>query len=376
MQEDLSRIYFGRNSRYLETIKTRIKNSKDKFYNPDFKFDRETLKNLKERLAIDVIECLELVKKYENKNSDLKDYPHQQYHLYESNLISDYFKVIDTVEKAYWYGFLCADGFLRKLSGRKKKYDLGVEISIKDKDHLIRYCKSLCINLEKIRLRKRIDNMNGKLIAHWRGRVIITCKPLYQDLLNLGFASSKTIRKLAPNFNNEKIMLAWLLGYYDGDGTQGQTEICSSSKEFLEDIKKKFKVKNIVHEYLTKEKTLDSEAHFIYRLRLGTELFIKMMHSYENSMPRKRVYFYSLIHPKNVKKFEILEKEVGTKERLQELVFKYKKIELIKIFNTSRKTLDKLIKKWDIKIPSREHWIGRSNNSFGVWGENFANEEV
>ena len=50
----------------------------------------------------------------------------------------NFFDIIDTEEKAYWLGFLYADGFITS-----KDNKIGLSLSIKDIDHLAKYNKSL-----------------------------------------------------------------------------------------------------------------------------------------------------------------------------------------------------------------------------------------
>lgn len=178
---------------------------------------------------------------------------------------------------------------------------------------------------------------------------------MHEDLRAHSFASSKTLRKDAPKFDNEELMLAWLLGYYDGDGTQGQTDICSASEQFLKDIKRKFNIKNEVREYETRVedlKDLDSGSvvkQYIYRLRLGPNIFNKMMDNYLDSMPRKRIHFKDNC-------LEILKEKIGSDEKLQELAYKFRRFELIELFDTSKHFLDKLIKDWEISLPPNGYW--------------------
>ena len=93
-----------------------------------------------------------------------------------------------------------------------------------------------------------------------------------------------------------KVALAFLLGYYDGDGQYiggRSARIISGSKPFLEHIKEIFGIKNRV---LTKaaigEVVLMFDHYIIskgaYSLALGLELFDMMMNSYKDSMKRKR----------------------------------------------------------------------------------------
>ena len=57
------------------------------------------------------------------------------------NVNDDYFETINCEQKAYWLGFLCADGWINKRSTGQDR--LVLDISIKDKEHLYIYKKDL-----------------------------------------------------------------------------------------------------------------------------------------------------------------------------------------------------------------------------------------
>ena len=80
--------------------------------------------------------------------------------------------------------------------------------------------------------------------------------------------------------NSRELYQAFLLGFYDGDGTIKTSKITSGSIKFLEQIKKKFKIPNKIH----KKKGVG----FAYDLFLGVNLFNEMMDNYKDSLSRKR----------------------------------------------------------------------------------------
>ena len=85
-----------------------------------------------------------------------------------------------------------------------------------------------------------------------------------------------------------KVSLAWLLGYFDGDGTvyydrkglKFSGEIISSSKSLLQDIKDVYKIYNKIG---FKDKNQGT-----YRLAIGPVIYKKMILVYSNSLQRKR----------------------------------------------------------------------------------------
>lgn len=111
------------------------------------------------------------------------------------------FKTIDSEEKAYWLGFILADGYVS---------DKGLEIglNIKDRTHLQKFCKFIGIDESAIKVK-------GETTV----RVIITSVELVQDLLSHGIKNKKS---LIADFNhtilNGELARHYLRGYFDGDG--------------------------------------------------------------------------------------------------------------------------------------------------------------
>lgn len=88
---------------------------------------------------------------------------------------------------------------------------------------------------------------------------------------------------------------AWLLGFYDGDGTYvggSQGRIYSTNKKLLYDVKSLFEIKNKVYlqtdisSYLEDGKDIPDKL--VHGLNLGPIVFQSMMDSYLFSLDRKR----------------------------------------------------------------------------------------
>ena len=50
-----------------------------------------------------------------------------------------------------------------------------------------------------------------------------------EDLIIAGVVPNKTHAKEFPKIKNQDLFLAFFLGYYDGDGTEGEPVICSGN---------------------------------------------------------------------------------------------------------------------------------------------------
>lgn len=185
------------------------------------------------------------------------------------------FETIDTKEKAYWLGFLYADGFI----GKNKRF-LRLNLSVKDEEQLDRFIDF--VGGTKEDKRKSKEYYNGDKLRS--GKMVYFCilsKKIVLDLEDNGCVYKKSSIIRLPEFYLEELDLAFLLGYYDGNGDATKTSFSSGSIGFIEDVKIKYKLNSSI---VTK-----GGCHRFY---FGTELFDKMIKNYENSMPRKRFLFY------------------------------------------------------------------------------------
>ena len=131
---------------------------------------------------------------------DMRDFT--SYRTYDLN--EDFFEVIDTEEKAYWLGFLFADG-----SNRENRSIL-LRLSEKDEPHLLKFKKSLSSNAPIYR------GDNGIAITK---RVTLHSKKLTTDLSKHGVVINKTFKTKFPNFRNSEMKRHFIRGYFDGDGS-------------------------------------------------------------------------------------------------------------------------------------------------------------
>jgi intein-encoded DNA endonuclease-like protein len=126
----------------------------------------------------------------------------------------NYFEVIDTEEKAYWLGFLFADGYIRE---RKSGNSLEMKLSVKDKEHLILFKNSISSN------HKIVDGINKVNYKGGISRSKMSCLAIYsfklvQSIKKQGVHSRKTFTIKKPNINPE-LMNHFVRGFFDGDGS-------------------------------------------------------------------------------------------------------------------------------------------------------------
>lgn len=146
-----------------------------------------------------------------------------------------YFDIIDNEEKAYWLGFLYADGYIRE---RKSGNSLEMKLSIKDKGHLELFRKSIKSNHKIIDAFNNVK-YNGKVSTSHMSLLAIYSTKLVESIKTQGFHSRKTFTISNPNIGEEFIN-HFIRGYFDGDGSfsfnpkkyVNKTQIVSASEEF------------------------------------------------------------------------------------------------------------------------------------------------
>lgn len=208
----------------------------------------ETLKSIAETYkvhlsAIDYILRKHNVPKRSNKINSRK-------YFYNEN----YFETIDTKEKAYWLGFIYADGYIRSnKDGTNKMF--GIALSIDDKEHLEKLKKSL--NATYL-IKDYTPNSNSYSNKKY-SRLQIFGDKIYNDLKSHGVFPNKTLILKSPKIET-KLYSHFIRGYIDGDGC-----ITSHRKSKKKSSKKDFAVKIVG----TKE-LLDFIKNFIESNNIAT----------------------------------------------------------------------------------------------------------
>lgn len=119
----------------------------------------------------------------------------------------DYFSTINTPSKAYFLGFIAADGCVYK---RKKYNQQGVlRLQIIKEDEAI-----LQILKNELGTDIPLHYHSGKYVS-----LEICCEQIYQDLNELGLHERKTYENAIPNGIPNDLFKYFIRGYFDGDGT-------------------------------------------------------------------------------------------------------------------------------------------------------------
>lgn len=128
------------------------------------------------------------------------------------------FDVIDTEEKAYWLGFIYADGYISSISD-DKKHNYSFELSLKEEDteHLQEFNSFMGHKYNNVKINyTKCDNKIFK-----RCRWSVKNKHLWKTLNSYGCTPKKSLTLEFPDkniFKSEDLIRHFIRGYFDGDG--------------------------------------------------------------------------------------------------------------------------------------------------------------
>lgn len=118
-----------------------------------------------------------------------------------------YFENIDSEEKAYWLGFIAADGCVYK---NKQSYRLQINLKGSDIDHLKKFQKAICSDY------KITEKKVGKAQSN-TCQLKINSTKMCNDLIKNNIIERKSII-FEPPILNKNLMNHFIRGYFDGDG--------------------------------------------------------------------------------------------------------------------------------------------------------------
>lgn len=128
--------------------------------------------------------------------------------LYNPNLNEDYFKNIDTQNKAYFLGLIIADGNVHKFTKGKTSRNSVISISLQDGDSYI---------LQKFR---EETSSTRKVSNDGRGcsQMMVHSNKMANDLQKYGIVPNKSFKTYLPNIEYP-LMRHVIRGIFDGDGS-------------------------------------------------------------------------------------------------------------------------------------------------------------
>lgn len=125
----------------------------------------------------------------------------------------DYFEKIDSDNKAYFLGYLFADGCIRERFKKGRNNPIySCILKLHEKDYYI------------MEYFKKELNFNGGITKE-KGtncfKIVLNSKKLCKDLINLGCIPCKSLILKFPKMLNKEYYPHFIRGYFDGDGSVG-----------------------------------------------------------------------------------------------------------------------------------------------------------
>lgn len=200
----------------------------------------------------------------------------------------DFFKCINTEEKAYILGFICADGHI-------EKDRLNITVSVRDRDILEKIRSAMYSNhpikeVQRMNPYKRTNRSTLTLVE-----LVIGSVKLVKPLFDMGLTTNKTytlsgdILKYVPKY----LMRDFLRGYFDGDGNvlfgrryssgyKYNINICGNEDFLLKSFQTYFPSNNKLYKdlysrqcYVWKISQRDKVKDFMYYLYYNSSIFLQ-----------------------------------------------------------------------------------------------------
>ena len=231
----------------------------------------------------------------------------------------NYFSKIDTPNKAYFLGFIAADGSVY-ISSTRSFYSLTIRIKSIDIDILEKFKLELKSNIdittdeETVKLPK---NYGYKKIEE--SKIAIASKKMVEDLGQYGIIPNKT-KKLKINWEKipSEYLRDFIRGFLDGDGCYSYSKTKSnrirpsitvgSCPYLINDLKKILNTNNFNHWHI------DEETEDFYVLRNGSKYEIIKVFDY---LYKDSEIYLDRKYNKMCEIRNLIEKDIKNKKRIQ-----------------------------------------------------------
>ncbi|MDK0928420.1 LAGLIDADG family homing endonuclease [Clostridium perfringens] len=132
----------------------------------------------------------------------------------------DYFEKIDTEQKAYWLGFIYADGSITECDTYMR-----LEIGIINKEHLVKFAECVGLPADVVKERKTC----AKGVEYTSYRISVHSTKMCRDLCKLGATPRKSLTLKFPENLRSDLIRHFIRGYFDGDGCVSHRELPSGN---------------------------------------------------------------------------------------------------------------------------------------------------
>jgi len=264
-------------------------------------------------------------------NTTMRDVSHSK-QIYKINEF--YFDTIDTEDRAYFLGFLYADG-------TNSSSKTTVRLGLKESDVCILNEFSKCLNYGKPLYYSKKKYKDGTYKGEPIYTLSITNKHISQQLYKLGVVDRKTFILEFPKWLAPSLYSHFIRGYFDGDGSISGIFSLAGTKNLL------MRIQEILMENCALEETKISPIGKIYILSYGGS----------KQLSRIREFLYKdatiFLERKKVKfdEIKILEKEIPIEPIIQSFEEGKSNRVIAEELNINESTVSKKLKERGFKRP-------------------------
>lgn len=141
------------------------------------------------------------------------------------SLDETYFENIDSKDKAYFLGFIYADGFITKRSSGQNV--LGITLS--ESEPLDKFKKYIKTD-KPYGIYNKTSSYSDKSIEY---KLAIISNKIVEDIEKLGVVERKTLILSFPDFLDKELIPHFIRGYFDGDGSIFLTKPKNRDSDYL-----------------------------------------------------------------------------------------------------------------------------------------------
>lgn len=249
-----------------------------------------------------------VIKRFKKLGIQIDSHPHLKFDEHA-------FDKIDSEEKAYWLGFIYADGYVRiqKDTDKHARYDFELSLSKHDIDHLYKFDKFMKSNTSNVKV--GVSKVNGKEFE--RCRWSVGNKNLWTQLNNKGVVPQKSLILTFPTENQvpKEFQKAFIRGYFDGDGSVSTKETSKSvlsvqligTQAFLEKVLEILNISANVH---LVNSISQKTYHISLAIQKGTN-FLNQIYSNATIYLDRKYNLYKNYCRSMEKSIELLETNIG-----------------------------------------------------------------
>lgn len=184
----------------------------------------------------------------------------------------NYFEVIDNEEKAYWLGFIFADGYIQSNTTSKNSYGedaIGISLAEEDSSHLEKF-KTSINSTNPI-------TVETKTVGQPMHRILLRSQKTVDDLILHGCYKNKSHILEPPKNVPDYLIVDFIRGFFDGDGSLTKIKTKENCKNIYGiNITTTLSMAEWIKEVYGKGSVVkDSRREFSYYYSLGGNLQVK-----------------------------------------------------------------------------------------------------